>query len=1002
MKLFLLITSLFISYASLAQSITANFSATLKIVCTGPTSVKFTDLSINPDMWKWYFGDGSTSTAKNPTHTYTTDGIFAVRLVVQDTIYGITSTFRDTIRISTQTPNINTPSQTVCLPNYVSFVDGSVSSAGILSRLWDFGDGQTSILKNPNNTYSNLGSYTISLTITDNFGCSTVQTKTNLVQVKGFKVDFSAANTITCINSLTSFSDETVYNSPPDSWIWNFGDGTTSSNLQNPLHTYTSSGNYTVTLTATDEDGCINTTTKTNYINSVEITPTITIDNPVSCPGGNDGAATITATGGMGINYDVSWSNAEVTASISGLTSGSYIGSIFDNNGSGCFATTSVIIPVVDLDLPIISCPTDVTINMDAGLCTSTASIGVATATDNCTATPIITNDAPTSFPAGNTTVTWTAKDAVGSTSTCTQIVTVTDSEKPIISCPADITIHTDAGQCTSTESIGLATATDNCTATPIITNDAPTSFPAGNTTVTWTAKDAVGSTSTCTQIVTVTDSEKPIISCPADITIHTDAGQCTSTASIGIATATDNCTVIITNDAPTAFPTGNTTVTWTAKDGAGNANTCTQIVTVTDIEKPAISCPVDITIHTDAGQCTSTASIGIATATDNCTVIITNDAPTAFPTGNTTVTWTAKDGAGNTNTCTQIVTVTDSEKPAISCPADITIHTDAGQCTSTASIGIATATDNCTAAPIITSDAPTSFPIGNTTVTWSAEDAVGNLNICTQIVTVVDNEKPLISCPANITAYGDSTCQFVITDYTDLAIPTDNCTASPIVMQNLVAGTSLNGTGNYAIILSATDATGNSNTCAFDIIIIDTLPPIVTCIGNQSEVLDQNCQYIMADYSIITPFSDNCSNNVHITQIPAAGTIYGGLQNLPITLTFEDASGNSTSCSFILDVKTNEINPGCLDDIVIATLITPNGDGKNDTWIIRDIDFIKECTVQVFNRWGQLVFETVNYQNDWGGRFNNEKLPDGDYYYIIKCNHEIKYSGPLTIVNSL
>ncbi|MCB0402094.1 MAG: HYR domain-containing protein, partial [Flavobacteriales bacterium] len=193
----------------------------------------------------------------------------------------------------------------------------------------------------------------------------------------------------------------------------------------------------------------------------------------------------------------ISYTGATITTTqIAGLASGSTfpVGTTTNTfQATNIFGTVtcSFTVTVVDAENPVITCPGATTINTDAGLCTSTASIGTATATDNCTATPTITNDAPASFPIGNTTVTWTATDASGNFATCTQVVTVVDAENPVITCPGAITINTDAGLCTSTAAIGTATATDNCTATPTITNDAPASFPIGNTTVTWTATDA-------------------------------------------------------------------------------------------------------------------------------------------------------------------------------------------------------------------------------------------------------------------------------------------------------------------------------------------------------------------------------------------------------------------------------------------------------------------------------------------------------------------------------
>ena len=122
----------------------------------------------------------------------------------------------------------------------------------------------------------------------------------------------------------------------------------------------------------------------------------------------------------------------------------------------------------------------------------------------------------------------------------------------------------------------------------------------------------------------------------------------------IGDATGSDNCTFTIVDDAPTSFE-GITTVTYTITDGNGNTSTCTQEVSVNDNEEPSIVCPLDITIDTDLGLCSSTEMIGDATGSDNCTFTITDNAPVSFV-GITTVTYTITDGSDNTSTCTQEV----------------------------------------------------------------------------------------------------------------------------------------------------------------------------------------------------------------------------------------------------------------------------------------------------------------------------------------------------------
>lgn len=168
-------------------------------------------------------------------------------------------------------------------------------------------------------------------------------------------------------------------------------------------------------------------------------------------------------------------------------------------------------------------------------------------------------------------------------------------------------------------------------------------------------------------------------------------------------------------------------------------------ITTVTlDSIDPLITCPVDITVSTDAGQCgASSVSLGSPTVSDNCSgEIVTNDAPAIFNLGSTTVTWTVTDAAGNSATCSQVVTVVDDIDPIITCPADVTEIVNVGELfTIPDYTSGASATDNCTAAPIITQDpaAGTEVGVGVTIITMTATDAVGNDGTCTFNLNVVD-----------------------------------------------------------------------------------------------------------------------------------------------------------------------------------------------------------------------------------------------------------------------
>jgi hypothetical protein len=155
----------------------------------------------------------------------------------------------------------------------------------------------------------------------------------------------------------------------------------------------------------------------------------------------------------------------------------------------------------------------------------------------------------------------------------------------PTIQAPPAITL----ASCLDTQ-IGHATGADVCDHGALaITDDAPGSFPVGTTVVTWSAEDEKARTATATQSVTVVDTTAPIFTfVPPDKTVA-DCGY----VHIGHATATDDCggTPFVKNDAPHSFGPGATTVTWKAKDEAGNRATATQVITVHDVKPPVVSC---------------------------------------------------------------------------------------------------------------------------------------------------------------------------------------------------------------------------------------------------------------------------------------------------------------------------------------------------------------------------------------------------------------------------
>ncbi|MFZ4399073.1 MAG: PKD domain-containing protein [Bacteroidales bacterium] len=222
------------------------------------------------NSWNWNFGDGFTSVLNNPTHLYAMTDTFQVILTVMN-IHGCKDTSIQDV-IVYPLLNVDFSVNQVCLGNISNFFDNSISPGGaIVSWLWKFGDGYTSNLQNPNHQYITFGNYTVWLIVIDINGNKDSISHVAKVNPNPTALFYSdtvcSGETSHFVNG--SFSNASVINS----WNWDFGDGSNTSSLQNPLYKYTSvlsSTDYSVRLIVTDSLGC-----KDTVINNIRIYPPV-------------------------------------------------------------------------------------------------------------------------------------------------------------------------------------------------------------------------------------------------------------------------------------------------------------------------------------------------------------------------------------------------------------------------------------------------------------------------------------------------------------------------------------------------------------------------------------------------------------------------------------------------------------------------------------------------------------------------------------------------------
>ncbi|XP_077981778.1 hyalin-like [Glandiceps talaboti] len=248
----------------------------------------------------------------------------------------------------------------------------------------------------------------------------------------------------------------------------------------------------------------------------------------------------------------------------------------------------------------------------------------------------------------------------------CRKQAEANDTEEPVITCPADIDATPDQGMSTSSMTWGLPNATDNAgNVTATGSHDPGDDFGIGISVVQYTAVDTSGNIGTCQFTVTITDTEEPVITCPADIDATPDQGMSTASMTWGVPNATDNAgnvTVTGSHDPGDDFGIGISVVQYTAVDTSGNIGTCQFTVTITDTEEPVVTCPADIDATTDKGLPTTSITWAIPNATDNAgdvTVAGSRDPGDAFDIGIAVVTYTAVDPSGNKVECQFSVNVT-------------------------------------------------------------------------------------------------------------------------------------------------------------------------------------------------------------------------------------------------------------------------------------------------------------------------------------------------------
>ncbi len=555
--------------------------------------------------------------------------------------------------------------------------------------------------------------------------------------------------------------------------------------------------------------------------------PTVTVSNAVVCEGSS---ATLTATGTPS-SGDYSWNTGETVSSISyaPATTTTYSVTYYF---SGCSASGSGTITVNPKPTASISLNGN---KQEASICAGTSTNLQFAGADGATVYYTVSNANGTITESivlgqGNTNVsvapiietTYQLKSA--SLDDCEQLLTEKVTIKVIPAPPVPVlnALPVLSGECSVT--ISEAPSALTC-AGVTISGTTIQSLPwtitnQGSTIIVWTFMDAYGNSSTQEQTVIVDDITAPV---PDIETLATISEQCS--ASVSAPTATDNCSgsLAASTTDPTSFNTqGTYTITWIYDDGNGNVTTQKQTVIIDDVTPPV---PDTETLATISEQCS--ASVSAPTSTDNCSgsLTATTTDPTSFNTqGTFIITWIYDDGNGNLTKQQQTVIIHDTTLPVIdNLPANIVAANDAGICGAVVTWPVITVSDNCAAGVVQTSGLlpGATFPLGTTTIIYTATDIGGNVVTGSFDVTVVNADPVLNTITIPVVPIAVNSPVSVSATFTDNNVVSSTVTwdngLSPTSSGVSIAGTTVTASttfaasGVYTVTISVTDACGKT-----------------------------------------------------------------------------------------------------------------------------------------------------------------------------------------------
>lgn len=845
------------------------------ISCTAPSVTLNTTTSAGTPVFAWTGPNGFSSSIQSPT--VNTAGDYT--LVMTDQASGCTATTTASVAANNAAPGASASGGTLtCTINNVTLNSLTPSTNGVYA--WTGPGGFNSNLQNP--SVNTAGQYTVVVSDTLNGCTSTASASVALNNTNPAAAAVTPGN-LNCSNTQIQLNGANSSQGPNFAYAWTTTGGNivSGANTQTPL--VDQPGAYSLLVTNSD-NGCTAVASTTVIQNQAVATSTAQAN--VSCNGATNGTASVTSSGGNGI-YSYSWSNGATTASISNLAAGTYIAVVTDSENCSATASVSIGQPdVLAANASATAQSANGVNDGTATLTPLGGTAGYTYLWSNNETTQTISNLAPGSYTVSVTdangctalqTVTVNAFNCALSASVATTNIscfganngaasaTLTGAANPVTYiwsngetsptvanlAPGAYTVNImDGNNCPAQLNVSiaepaqvLANAVANGESAAGANDGSASATPNGGSGTFTYLWSNTATTQTITGLapgaytVTVFD----LNGCTSVQTVAVNAFNCAVSAQTSIGNVScagafnGTVTVAPTGAAPFNYAWSNGANMPTISNLAGGAYTATitdangcQLVTTAEVIEPTPFSPwtVETTNPVCPAEATGVASATISGGTAPYTYLWSNGA-TSNVVNNLVAgdyTLVATDINGCQSTTTVVLTASDNEVPTISVQNATIALNNLGLANVTPAALSANAADNCSVA--ITTITPNQFDcdqLGEHEVTVVVTDASGLTASATAIVTVVDNQAPVVTCPNSITA-----CSYDNIVAYDAPVALDNCLGSANGQWKLETGFPSGAEFPVGVTTQKytyTDGSGNVGSCSFEVIIT---PPVV------------------------------------------------------------------------------------------------------------------------------------------------------------------------------